>query len=71
MKRRILAFVGLAFAVAGFIMIPVSLFCGINYLVPIGLVFAAFLILTLVKKMPSDIEASEASEGEDKEGGNE
>ena len=52
-------------------MIPVSLFCGINYLVPIGLVFAAFLILTLVKKMPSDIEASEASEGEDKEGGNE
>ncbi len=52
-------------------MIPVSLFCSINYLVPIGLVFAAFLILTLVKKMPSDIDAAEALEDEDKEGGNE
>ena len=71
MKRRILAFVGLAFAIAGFIMSPVSLFCSINYLVPIGLVFAAFLILTLVKKMPSDIDAAEALEDEDKEGGNE
>ena len=56
MKRRILAIVGLVLVVAGFVMIPVSLFCNINFLIPVGLILASFLLLTYLKKLPSDLD---------------
>ena len=54
--RRALAIIGLVLVTAGFIMIPVSLFCNINFLVPVGLILASFLILLYVRKLPSDLE---------------
>ena len=54
--RRFLAIVGLVLVTAGFILIPLSLLYKINFLIPIGLILAAFLILLYVKKMPSDSE---------------
>ena len=56
MKRRVLAIIGLVLVVAGFVMIPVSLFYNINFLIPVGLILASFLLLTYLKKMPSETE---------------
>ena len=56
MKRRILAIIGLVLVVAGFVMIPVSLFYNINFLIPVGLILASFLLLTYLKKLPSDLD---------------
>lgn len=61
--RRFLAVVGLVLVVAGFVMIPVSLFCKLNFLIPVGLILASFLILTYVKKLPSDLD--DEGEGSD------
>ncbi len=61
--RRFLAIVGLVLAIAGFVMIPISLFYNINFLVPVGLVLAAFLILTYLKRMPSELDEKEPSSG--------
>ncbi|MBR0136248.1 MAG: hypothetical protein IJM18_08600 [Clostridia bacterium] len=59
MKRRVLAFVGLALVIAGFVMIPVSLFYNLNFLIPVGLILAAFLLLTYIKRMPSETDVKE------------
>ena len=69
--RRFLAIVGLVLVIAGFVLIPLSILYKINFLIPIGLILASFLILTYIKKMPSDLdekggeEAPSVSEGED------
>lgn len=59
MKRRVLAFVGLALVIAGFVMIPVSLFYNLSFLIPVGLILAAFLLLTYIKRMPSETDVKE------------
>ena len=61
--RRFLAVVGLVLVTAGFVLIPLSIMYNINFLIPIGLILASFLILLYVKKMPSDAE-NEAVEAE-------
>ncbi len=59
--RRFLAILGLIMVTAGFVLIPLSILYKINFLIPIGLILASFLILLYVKKMPSELDDS--SEG--------
>ena len=54
--RRALAIVGLVLAIGGFVLIPLSLLFNITFIVPVGMIFAAFLILLKVKAMPSDLD---------------
>ena len=52
--RRALAILGLVLAVGGFIVLAVSVWLNIHFLIPVGMIFCSFIILTVVKKMPSD-----------------
>ena len=54
--RRFLAMIGVLCALAGFVLIPLSIFYNINFLIPVGLIVAAFLILLYVKQLPSDLD---------------
>lgn len=65
MKRRALAWLGLVLAAAGFVILAVSIWFNINFLIPVGMIFAAFIILTVVRKMPSDLPEND----EKKDGG--
>ena len=60
--RRFLAVIGLILVTAGFVLIPLSLFYNINFLIPVGLILASFLILLYVKKMPSDTASDNAAD---------
>lgn len=70
MMRRVLAVIGLILVSAGFVLIPLSILYNINFLIPVGLILASFLILLYVKKMPSELD-NEKKEGapSDEEGG--
>ena len=66
--RRVLAIIGVIFAVGGFVLMPVSLIFNFTFLIPVGMIFAAFLILLTVKNMPSDLdEPDENGDGENNE----
>ncbi len=65
--RRALAIIGLVLVTAGFVMIPVSLFCNINFLIPVGLILASFLILLYAKKMPSDLDEKDEKKASEPE----
>ena len=54
--RRLLAIFGLILAIAGFVLLAFSILLNINYLIPVGMILGAFLLLMAVKKMPSDLE---------------
>ena len=62
MLRRVLAAFGVVCALAGFVLIPVSIATGMNFLIPVGLIVAAFLILLLVKRMEVPEEEPSVSE---------
>ncbi len=49
--RRVLAIIGLFLAISGFVMLALSLPCDINYLIPIGCIFLAFVCLFFAKRM--------------------
>lgn len=66
--RRVLAIIGLILAVGGFVMMPISLIYKISFLIPVGMIFGAFLILLRVKSMPSDLdEPDENGDGDNNE----
>ena len=53
---------------AGFILIPLSILYKINFLIPVGLILASFLILLYVKNMPSELdENKDEAQPEEKE----
>jgi|GEM_PF-2813761 len=70
--RRALAVVGLVLAVGGFIMMPLSILFNINFIIPIGMIIAAFLILLKVKGMPSELDDGNSvnNNEQDKDGQN-
>lgn len=70
--RRALAVVGLVLAVGGFIMMPLSILFNINFIIPIGMIIAAFLILLKAKGMPSELDDGNSvnNNEQDKDGQN-
>ena len=52
--RRALAWIGLVLAVGGFVILALSIWLNIHFLIPVGMILAAFILLTVAKKMPSD-----------------
>ncbi len=60
--RRFLAFVGLILAIGGFVLLMLSIKLNIHFLIPVGMIVAAFLILTYIKKMPSELDESKPAE---------
>ena len=62
MLRRVLAIIGVICALAGFVLIPISIASGINFWIPIGLILVSFLILLLVKRMEVPEEAPSSAE---------
>ena len=63
--RRFLAILGLVLVTAGFVLIPLSILYKINFLIPVGLILASFLILLYVKRMPSDIDSADQPSADD------
>lgn len=61
--RRILAVLGLVCVVAAFVLIPLSIIYKINLMIPVGLFLASFLILTYVKKLPSELDGQNPENG--------
>ena len=59
--RRFLAILGLILVTGGFIMIPVSIWKNISFLIPVVMILASFLILLLVKNMDSPETTNEDS----------
>lgn len=57
--RRVLAVIGVLMAIAGFVLIPLSLIYNYSFLIPVGLIGGSFLILLLVKRMPSDLDTED------------
>ena len=60
--RRFLAFVGLILAIGGFVLLMFSMRLNIHFLIPVGMIVAAFLILTYIKKMPSELDNAKPGE---------
>lgn len=54
MLRRTLAFLGILMALAGFVLIALSIRYNIHYFIPIGLILGSFLLLLLLRRMPGD-----------------
>ncbi|MCR5611105.1 MAG: hypothetical protein K6F68_04655 [Clostridiales bacterium] len=54
--RRLLAILGLILAIGGFVLLALSVLLNIHFLIPVGMILGAFLLLLAVKKMPSDLE---------------
>ena len=71
MKRRLIAWLGLILAVGGFIVLALAIHLGINFLVPIGMIAASFALLTIAKRMPSDLDAQEQDKSDENGGGDE
>lgn len=66
--RRALAWIGLVLAVGGFVILALSIWLNIHFLIPVGMILAAFILLTVAKKMPSDVpEKSETKEADGNE----
>lgn len=63
--RRVLAWIGIVLAVAGFIMLALVFWLNIHFMIPVGMIIAAGLILLAAKKMPSD-DAGKKDDGEGK-----
>lgn len=66
--RRFLAWVGILLAVAGFVVLAFSIRWKVHFLVPVGMILAAFLVLLLVRRMPdadAKTEAPKEAAGED------
>lgn len=61
--RRFLAWIGLVLAVGGFVVLAISIWKNIHFLIPVGMILGAFILLTVAKRMPSDI----PEKGEEKE----
>lgn len=64
--RRFLAFVGLIMALAGFVLIFLSIRFNIPWFVPFGLILGSFLILLLCRNMPSPLDQKGEGEEEPK-----
>ena len=58
MLRRTLAFLGILMALAGFVLIVLSIRYDIHYFIPIGLILGSFLLLLLLRRMPVDSDPS-------------
>lgn len=69
--RRIIAWLGIIFAVGGFIVLALSIHFNINYLIPIGLIAASFVMLLIAKRLPSDLEEPEENSEIHNNGGEE
>ena len=54
MLRRTLAFLGILMALAGFVLIALSIRYDIHYFIPIGLILGSFLLLLLLRRMPAE-----------------
>ncbi|MBO4384364.1 MAG: hypothetical protein J5854_02945 [Clostridia bacterium] len=66
--RRLTAWIGIVLAAAGFALLVLSIWLNIYYLIPIGMILAAFIALLIAKRMPSDADKgrdAEPQEGED------
>jgi hypothetical protein len=60
--RRIVAWIGIVLAVGGFIVLALSLWLGIHFMIPVLMIAAAFGALVLARRMPSDLEDEQPSE---------
>ena len=60
--RRFLAFVGLILAIGGFVLLMLSIKLNIHFLIPVGMIVASFLVLTYIKKMPSELDKEKPGE---------
>lgn len=64
--RRFLAVLGLILAVSGFILLAFSIKWNVHFLIPVGMIFASFILLIVSKRMPAP-SASSRDEEKDKE----
>lgn len=53
--RRAFAWIGLALAGGGFVLLALSIRLNIHFLIPVGMIAGAFILLLLARRMPSDI----------------
>ena len=60
--RRIVAWIGIVLAVGGFIVLALSLWLGIHFMIPVLMIAAAFGTLVIARRMPSDIVEEQPSE---------
>lgn len=60
--RRIVAWIGIVLAVGGFIVLALSLWLGIHFMIPVLMIAAAFGALVIARRMPSDLEDEQPSE---------
>ncbi len=67
--RRFIAWLGIAFAVGGFIVLALAIHFNIHFLIPIGMIAAAFVMLSIAKGMPSDLEEPKAEDASEENGG--
>lgn len=64
--RRFLAILGLIFAVGGFVLLAFSIKWNIHFLIPVGMIFASFILLIISRRM-QEPPASPRNDGEKKE----
>ncbi len=63
--RRLLAWLGIVLAVGGFVLLGLSIWLNIHFLIPVGMIAGAGILLVIAKNMPSDTPEKKA-DGEEK-----
>ena len=64
--RRFLAWLGIALAVGGFVLLALSIWLNVHFLIPVGMIAVAFACLFFAKRMSSDLPDKKEGEGEEK-----
>lgn len=65
--RRMTAWIGIVLAVAGFVLLALSIWLDIYYLIPVGMILAAFIALLIAKRMPAAKDNGKTEEPEEAE----
>ncbi|MCR5610449.1 MAG: hypothetical protein K6F68_01250 [Clostridiales bacterium] len=69
--RRLVAWIGIVLAVSGFVLLALSIWLNIYYLIPIGMIAAAFAALMIAKKMPAEEKTDSTAQPEGEENAHE
>lgn len=69
--RRLVAWIGIVLAVSGFVLLALSIWLDIHYLIPVGMIAAAFAALIIARRMPAEADTEDRSEPESGENAHE
>ena len=59
-----MAWLGIVLAAGGFVLLGLSIWLNIHFLIPVGMIGGAALLLVIAKNMPSEPDKKDGGEGE-------